>query len=144
MDYEQLAEAHQRVADAHAHLAGLLQGRCVQPTFLIPDVAPQQPEKLSAPSERSVSPSWFWRQVLTTYAPSLKAHFGDRAFRVKELRAFLSPRVELLPGDTEKCGNSLRWHKNLDNAMTSTHPGHWPSGTPVVTRSTGPDQWIIT
>jgi len=147
MDYERLAEAHQRIADAHANLAGLLQGRSIQPDLLTPVTvapAPARSTKFSAGDDFHISPCWFWRHALVELQGQLRQHFGTKSFRAREIRKFLLTWVDLRPEDTESCGNSPRWHKNFDNAMRVASPEYWPSGVPVVVRGTGPDCWVLT
>lgn len=138
MDYEQLAEAHQRIADAHANLAGLLQGRCVQPTFLIPEVAPpapQQPEKLRAPEGALFTSCPDWRQFIIQLERQLCEHFGYDPFHLQQLRGFLQEHVDLLPGDWDRNNSgrngSPRWYQQLQKAV-DCEAHCWPMGKPVI------------
>ena len=146
MNYEQLAEAHQRIADAHANMAGLLQGRCVQPTFLVPEAAflvpeaappaPQQPAKLRAPEGALFTSRPDWRQFIIRLERQLREHFGTDPIYMRRLREFLAENhVELLPGDMERCPGqghkSPRWFGNLQSAL-NCRPVCWPHGRPVI------------
>ena len=139
MDYEQLAEAHQRVADAHAHLADAHQH--LADLLLITEaappapLAPQQPEKLRAPDGAFFTSVPDWRQFIIQLEQQLLERFGVEPIYMRRLRNFLEEHVELLPGDLERCAGeghkSPRWFGMLQSAI-NCDPSHWPLGSPVI------------
>lgn len=147
MDYAQLAEAHQRVADAHAHLAGLLHVRCDQPQFMIPEIAAPsavpkpapKSAKLHAPDGSFFTSGPDWRQFIIQLERQLREHFGTQPIYTRNLRKFLELYVELLPGDCKpykRKGNTPRWFGSLQSAI-NCGPHCWPLGRPVIVPLTG-------
>ena len=145
----QLAEAHQRIADAHAQLAGLLQGFYAQPGLLIHKIAAPVPEpaKLRAPEGSFFISGPDWRQFIIQLERQLREHFGTQPIYMPRLREFLAEHVELLPGDLEPYPgdhgrNTPRWYGNLQSAIYCD-PHCWPLGRPVIVTTGNRGYYIL-
>jgi hypothetical protein len=112
-----------------------------------PELAPPLAfAKLSAPAGENYTSAASWRRHIQILHSALVKEFGRREFRVKELRAFLESRVELLPGDRElrpghAVNQGLVWHKSVYDAI-ACRPCTWgDSGALIVYVSR--DRWRV-
>jgi hypothetical protein len=102
--------------------------------------------KLSASVGENYTSAASWRRNIQILHSALVKEFGRREFRVKELRAFLESRVELLPGDRKlrpghAASQGLVWHKSVYDAI-ACRPCTWgDSGALIVYVSR--DRWRV-
>lgn len=85
--------------------------------------------KLPAPNGETYTSAASWRKHIQALYAELAEEFHKKEFRVKELRAFLVDRVELLPGDKKQrpghtAVQGLVWHKAVYDAI-ACRPCTW-------------------
>ena len=98
--------------------------------------------KLPAPAGAQYTKPIYWRKHIFDLWRQLEEHFGDRHFRSNELRAFMSNRVEMLPGDLEiGAKGDPRLHNRLHGAI-NVRPSKWEQSQPIL-RVGDHDLWKI-
>jgi hypothetical protein len=97
---------------------------------------PVRPAKLPAPAGETYTTPRHWRGHIRALYSELVKHFGQDKFRVRALREFVEPRVDLLPFDRQaRDGHSgkqnLMWHKAIHDAI-DVKPQTWGDGGALI------------
>ena len=101
--------------------------------------------KLPAPDGENYTSASNWRKHIQVLHGELVKEFGQEEFRIKELRAFMEARVELLPGDLNRYShayrNALIWHQSIYDAI-ACRAHTWGNGGALIVYVSR-DRWRV-